>query len=52
MQLPVSAKAAGTELWAPVSSDRGDGIPMPAFNSLTAAAGTLSFVFCFSLFFF
>ena len=44
MRLPVTAEAAGTELWTPVSSNRGDGIPIPAFNSLTSAAITHSFV--------
>ena len=44
VRLPVTAEAAGTELWAPGSSNRGDGIPKPAFNSLTAAAITRSFV--------
>ena len=52
MQLPVTAEAAGTELWAPGSSNQGDGIPIPAFNSLTAAAITHSFVVVFFSFFF
>ena len=52
MQLPVTAEAAGTELWAPGSSNQGDGIPIPAFNSLTAAAITHSFVVVFFLSFF
>ena len=52
MQLPVTAEAAGTELWAPGSSNQGDGLPIPAFNSLTAAAITHSFVVVFFLSFF